>query len=243
MLRRGAVRRFEARYEIPVGREVPGQPLPESLGWRFVAVDLQDRTGTDPGVGVRTIRLGETEREYPSDLRASRSRDPLDPFVHRRSGAVQHSRAADVPVEGREELLQSFGFVAMEDQEGDVGHPIANRPGTLESRRVRPSDARRETGDEIYPRARLAGPASAGRPVHMKIYSERLPLKYLFSDHGVCLGVDTVRCSYLFLVSRDGLRLRRRPVGDKVVENLDYEIPAIVRALRSEAPLSPADRR
>ena len=68
----------------------------------------------------------------------------------------------------------------------------------------------------------------------MKIYSERLPLKYLFSDHGVCLGVDTVRCSYLFLLSREGLRLQRRPVGDKVVENLDYEIPAIVAALLAD---------
>jgi hypothetical protein len=68
----------------------------------------------------------------------------------------------------------------------------------------------------------------------MKFYSERLPLKYLVSDHGVCLGVDMVRCSYLFLLSRDGLRLQRRPVGDKVVENLNYEIPAIVESLRAE---------
>ena len=78
----------------------------------------------------------------------------------------------------------------------------------------------------------------------MKIYSERLPLKYLVSDYGVCLGVDTVRCSYLFLLSRDGIRLQRRPVGDKVVEDLDYEIPAIVDALRAEtrsSKLSPPD--
>jgi hypothetical protein len=68
----------------------------------------------------------------------------------------------------------------------------------------------------------------------MKIYSERLFLKYLVSDHGICLGVDMERCSYLFLMSRDGLRIQRRPVGDKVVENLDYEIPAIVDALRAE---------
>ncbi len=69
----------------------------------------------------------------------------------------------------------------------------------------------------------------------MKIFSERLPLKYLVSDYGVCLGVDTVRCSYLFLVSREGILLRRRPVGDRVVEDLDYHIPAIVRALEAEA--------
>ena len=74
----------------------------------------------------------------------------------------------------------------------------------------------------------------------MKIYSERLPLKYLFSDHGMCLGVDMKRCSYLFLASRSGLVLQRRPVGDKVVENLDYEIPEIVRALAAEAAHPPA---
>ena len=68
----------------------------------------------------------------------------------------------------------------------------------------------------------------------MKIYSERLPLKYLLSYHGLCLGVDLKRCSYLFLVSREGLLFRRRPVGDTVVERLDYEIPAIVAALAAE---------
>ncbi|MCI4364312.1 MAG: hypothetical protein L3K13_08495 [Thermoplasmata archaeon] len=74
----------------------------------------------------------------------------------------------------------------------------------------------------------------------MKVYSERLPLKYLFSNYGVCLGIDTKRCSFLFLMSRAGLLLQRRPVGDKVVENLSYEIPEIVRALREEAGIRPA---
>jgi hypothetical protein len=69
----------------------------------------------------------------------------------------------------------------------------------------------------------------------VKVYSERLPLKYLVSDHGICLGIDTVRCSYLFLVSRAGVILQRRPVGDRVVENLDYHIPAIVEALAAPA--------
>jgi hypothetical protein len=68
----------------------------------------------------------------------------------------------------------------------------------------------------------------------MKLYSERLFLKYLVSDHGVCFGVDLKDRSYLFLVSSRGVVLRRRPVGDKVVENLDYEIPAIVQALDEE---------
>jgi hypothetical protein len=68
----------------------------------------------------------------------------------------------------------------------------------------------------------------------MKIYSERLFLKYLLSNHGFCFGVDMKDRSYLFLGSRSGIILQRRPVGDKVVENLDYEIPEIVAALRAE---------
>jgi hypothetical protein len=66
------------------------------------------------------------------------------------------------------------------------------------------------------------------------VYSERFPLKYLFSNHGVCLGADSKRLSLLFLACRDGLFFRFRPVGDTVVEDLDYDIPRIVRALREE---------
>jgi hypothetical protein len=73
----------------------------------------------------------------------------------------------------------------------------------------------------------------------MKIYSERLFLKYLFSNHGFCFGIDMKHGSYLFLGSKEGLILRRRPVGDKVVENLDYEIPEIVSALRAETRRAP----
>jgi hypothetical protein len=73
----------------------------------------------------------------------------------------------------------------------------------------------------------------------VKLYSERLFLKYLVSNHGLCLGVDMKQRSYLFLVSRHGVVFQRRPVGDKVVENLDYEIPAIVRALERERPAVP----
>jgi len=68
----------------------------------------------------------------------------------------------------------------------------------------------------------------------MKIYSERLFLKYLFSNHGLCFGVDMKQASYLFMVSRRGVVLQRRPVGDTVVEDLDYEIPAIEEALRAD---------
>ncbi len=68
----------------------------------------------------------------------------------------------------------------------------------------------------------------------MKVYSERLFLKYLFSNHGVCFGVDLKDRSYLFLVSKAGGTFQRRPVGDKVVENLDYEIPEIVNSLGRE---------
>jgi len=69
----------------------------------------------------------------------------------------------------------------------------------------------------------------------MKLYSERLFLKYLLSNHGLCLGVDLKQRSYLLLVSKRGLVLQRRPAGDKVVENLNFEIPAIAEALRSES--------
>jgi hypothetical protein len=69
----------------------------------------------------------------------------------------------------------------------------------------------------------------------MKILSERLPIKYLVSNHGVCLGIDTARCSYLFLLHRGGIVLQKRPVGDRVVEDLDYHIPDIAVALREEA--------
>ncbi|MEM3675602.1 MAG: hypothetical protein QXV22_00940 [Thermoplasmataceae archaeon] len=46
--------------------------------------------------------------------------------------------------------------------------------------------------------------------------------------------MDTKKCSYLFLVCRYGILLRRRNVGDKVVENLGYEIELIYRAVKNE---------
>jgi hypothetical protein len=71
-------------------------------------------------------------------------------------------------------------------------------------------------------------------PRGWKLLSERWFLKYLFSNHGVCFGVDMKDRSYLFLVSARGVIWQRRPVGDKVVENLNYEIPEIVQALEAE---------
>jgi len=68
----------------------------------------------------------------------------------------------------------------------------------------------------------------------LMVYSERLPIKYLLSNHGLCLGVDSHRRSILFLLSARGLFFRFRPVGDTVVEDLDYDIPRIVRALREQ---------
>lgn len=84
----------------------------------------------------------------------------------------------------------------------------------------------------------IHGSALLRRP--MKLVSEYWPVKYLLSDHGLCLGIDTARCSYLFLAHRGGLLLRRRPVGDRIVEDLDYEIPAIVARLDAERAASPA---
>ena len=65
----------------------------------------------------------------------------------------------------------------------------------------------------------------------LRVYSERLPIKYLLSNQGICLGLDTKRRSFLFLVSKAGIIACERPVGDTVVEALDYDIPQIVRAL------------
>ncbi len=75
----------------------------------------------------------------------------------------------------------------------------------------------------------------AAGPRVMRILSERLPIKYLLSDHGLCLGIDTVRCSFLFLLHRGGIVLQRRPVGDRIVEDLDYHIPDIAIALLDES--------
>ncbi len=76
-------------------------------------------------------------------------------------------------------------------------------------------------------------------PPGFKTYSERWFLKYLFSNHGLCFGVDLRDRSYLLLVSARGVRWQRRPVGDKVVENLDYELPRIEAALDAEARAAP----
>lgn len=75
----------------------------------------------------------------------------------------------------------------------------------------------------------------------MKVYSERWFLKYLVSDHGACFGVDMKRASYLALITRRGVLLRRRPVGDTIVERSEYEIPVIVAALESEPVRDPED--
>ncbi len=73
----------------------------------------------------------------------------------------------------------------------------------------------------------------------MKIYSERFPIKYLISDKGVCLGVDTKKRSFLFIICGAGMMFRQRPVGDKIVENLDYEIMDIYNHVWSETGSDP----
>jgi hypothetical protein len=69
----------------------------------------------------------------------------------------------------------------------------------------------------------------------VKIYSERFFLKYLFSDHGICLGVDMKGRSYLFLICTRGIIFRRRNAGDRVVEDLDYEIDRIYETIAGKA--------
>lgn len=87
------------------------------------------------------------------------------------------------------------------------------------------------SAEAVAPRETERFELSRGR---LRVYSERWPIKYLLSDHGICLGIDTVRCSYLFLVHRGGILLQRRPVGDRVVESLNYEIPEIAETLARE---------
>lgn len=65
----------------------------------------------------------------------------------------------------------------------------------------------------------------------LKIYSEMFPIKYLFSDEGLCLGADTKKKSFLFIVCRKGVLLRKRPVGDKVVEDHGYNVNSIYDAI------------
>ena len=81
------------------------------------------------------------------------------------------------------------------------------------------------------------------RRKEVKIYSERFPLKYLFSNHGLCLGVDTWRGSLLVLACRRGLLVLKRPVGDLVVENNNYDIPLIWNALIEEDSLKASGKR
>jgi hypothetical protein len=69
----------------------------------------------------------------------------------------------------------------------------------------------------------------------VKIYSERFFLKYLFSDRGICLGVDMKKRSYLFMICTRGIIFRRRHVGDRVVEDLDYEIDRIYETIVGNA--------
>ena len=69
----------------------------------------------------------------------------------------------------------------------------------------------------------------------MKFYSDRFALKYLCSDRGLCLGVELKDRSYLLLVSSEGLLVRQRPAGERVVEDLDHDITRIVRFLQADS--------
>ncbi|MEM0155456.1 MAG: hypothetical protein QW597_02485 [Thermoplasmataceae archaeon] len=75
----------------------------------------------------------------------------------------------------------------------------------------------------------------------MKIYSERFPIKYLLSNEGVCLGVDTKKRSFLLIISRRGAMFRERPAGDTVVEDLNYGINEIFEAIFASAPQERGD--
>ena len=67
----------------------------------------------------------------------------------------------------------------------------------------------------------------------MKFYSERFFIKYLIENSGICLGIDMKNNSYLFLVTKSGFMLKKRPAGDKIVENLNYDVGRVSLFLRN----------
>ncbi|MCL4348437.1 MAG: hypothetical protein M1159_04995 [Candidatus Thermoplasmatota archaeon] len=67
----------------------------------------------------------------------------------------------------------------------------------------------------------------------MKFYSEKFFIKYLIENNGICLGIDMKNNSYLFLVTKSGFMLKKRPAGDKIVENLNYDVGRVTLFLRN----------
>ncbi len=67
----------------------------------------------------------------------------------------------------------------------------------------------------------------------MKFYSEKFFIKYLIENSGICLGIDMKNNSYLFLVTKSGFMLKKRPAGDKIVENLNYDVGRVSLFLRN----------
>ena len=70
----------------------------------------------------------------------------------------------------------------------------------------------------------------------MKFYSERFFIKYLIENSGICLGIDMKNNSYLFLVTKNGFMVKKRPAGDKIVENLNYDVGRVSLFLRNMDP-------
>ncbi|MHB1492721.1 MAG: hypothetical protein ACYCSG_05130 [Thermoplasmataceae archaeon] len=66
----------------------------------------------------------------------------------------------------------------------------------------------------------------------MKLYSEKFFIKYLLENNGLCIGIDMKTRSYLFLITQRGIMLKKRPAGDKIVENLNYEVIKVSDYLR-----------
>ena len=67
----------------------------------------------------------------------------------------------------------------------------------------------------------------------MKFYSEKFFIKYLIENSGICLGIDMKNKSYLFLATKNGVMLKKRPAGDKIVENLNYDVGRVSLFLRN----------
>ena len=53
------------------------------------------------------------------------------------------------------------------------------------------------------------------------------------AKYGICLGIDMNNKSYLFLATKNGFMLKKRPAGDKIVENLNYDVGRVSLFLRN----------
>jgi hypothetical protein len=66
----------------------------------------------------------------------------------------------------------------------------------------------------------------------MKYVSTRWFIKSLISNQGACFGVEFDGRAYMLLVARGIVFVGRRPLGDRLVEETDFDIGRIADSLR-----------